>query len=656
MHKSNNNQCLTRLIVLGVFLLLNSLGGAMAFAQGTPPLVYDNENKGAQFPKPILPSVTDLPVVRPLPDPFVFFDGSPRDTSFASWERRRNEIKAAIEKYEIGPKPDKSDLTINAVYTPGSSSSPGLLTVDVLRLSNGRTLRLTSTINLPSGTAPASGWPAIIRMALAPGTGANSLGIATIDYVHDDVTQYAAGQQISHAGDPYFLMYPEYNAGPCPPAPAPCGAQVGQYSAWAWGVSRLIDGMEIASKQIVNPLPIDLRHLGVNGCSYAGKMALFAGAFDERIAATFAQESGGGGAPSWRVSHAIEPDGSVEKISNTDGSWFITGMKTDFRGDNVYKLPEDHHLLMAMVAPRALLVSGNTDFVWLSNRSTYVTAKATQRIYDTFGIGDRFGFWIDGSHGHCALGANEQPIIDGFYKRFLLGQNVAWDVHVFPQTPAFTDLDYQRWTWWWGTGNPSFPDDPDTTPPSITVDSPIDGATYLLNAAVAANYRCTDAGSGIQTCAGPVASGNNIDTSTPGLHQFVVNASDVAGNTFARTVWYGVQYSFSFVNLLNPPAQNTASAGSTVVVRYQLKDANSTSVSALSSFTALNSYPASCLTLVSTGEAEQVNATGNGLRYDSATGQFIFNWKTDKSWSNSCRLLEVTLADGTKHNALMQFR
>ncbi|HEX4945393.1 MAG TPA: hypothetical protein VFZ34_01855, partial [Blastocatellia bacterium] len=448
MHTSNKSSCLTKISFLVLFLLFNSLGTTIALAQEAPPLVYDKENTGANFPRPVFPPYNQLPIVRPLPDPFVFFDGSPRDTSFASWERRRNEIKAAIEKYEIGPKPDKSDLAITAVYTPGS---PGLLTVNILRLSNGRTLRLTSTINLPSGTAPAAGWPAIIRMALAPGAGANSLGIATIDYVHNDVTEYAAGQQIPHAGDPYFLMYPEYNAGPCPPAPTPCGAQVGQYSAWAWGVSRLIDGMEIAAKQIVNPLPIDLKHLGVNGCSYAGKMALFAGAFDERIAATFAQESGGGGAPAWRVSHAIEPDGTVEKTNNTDGSWFITGMKTDFRGDNVYKLPEDHHLLMAMVAPRALLVSGNTDFTWLSNRSTYVTAKATQKIYETLGIGDRFGFWIDGGHGHCAVPANQQAAINNFWKKFLLGQAINWDVQVSPSTPAFTTLDYQRWTWWWGS-------------------------------------------------------------------------------------------------------------------------------------------------------------------------------------------------------------
>lgn len=437
---------LTKISLLMLLLLFNCLDADTASAQA-PPLVYDKENTGASFPKPVFPPYDQLPSTRPLPDPFVFFDGSPRDPSFASWERRRNEIKASIEKFEIGPKPDRSDLTITAVYTPSGANS-GLLTVDVLRNSNLRTLRLTSTINLPTGTPPAAGWPAIIRMALAPGLGANSLGIATIDYVHDDVTQYAAGQQITHAADPYFLMYPEYNAGPCPPAPAPCGAQVGQYSAWAWGVSRLIDGMEIAAKQAVNPLPIDLKHLGVNGCSYAGKMALYAGAFDERIALTFAQESGGGGAPAWRVSHGIEPDGTVEKTNNTDGSWFITGMKTDFRGDNVYKLPHDHHELMAMVAPRALLVTGNTDFVWLSNRSNYVSSRAAQEVYETFGIGDRFGFYIDGGHGHCAVPTSQQPAIDAFYKKFLLGQNADTDIHVFPQTEAFLTVDVAPWIPW----------------------------------------------------------------------------------------------------------------------------------------------------------------------------------------------------------------
>src|SRR5438132_1044951 len=186
-------------------------------------------------------------------------------------------------------------------------------------------------------------------MSLTPSTGINTCSlpssvfssrpIATVDFVHDDVTQYAAGQQIDHSGDPFYLLYPELCAGTC------TGTlnNSGQYAAWSWGVSRIIDGLGIVAHQAVSPLPIDVNHLAVTGCSYAGKMALFAGAFDERVALTIAQENGGGGAPAWRVSQDIEPAGTVEKIDNTDGSWFINGMKTQFKGDLVHKLPHDHH-------------------------------------------------------------------------------------------------------------------------------------------------------------------------------------------------------------------------------------------------------------------------------------------------------------------------
>src|ERR1044072_9082112 len=88
----------------------------------TPPLVYDDENTGARYPEPAFPSFDQLPIIRPLPDPFRFFNTrrheDERDTRFSSWERRRNEIKAAIEKYEIGHKPDCSDCTITANYVP----------------------------------------------------------------------------------------------------------------------------------------------------------------------------------------------------------------------------------------------------------------------------------------------------------------------------------------------------------------------------------------------------------------------------------------------------------------------------------------------------------------------------------------------------------
>jgi hypothetical protein len=80
----------------------------------------------------------------------------------------------------------------------------------------------------------------------------------------------------------------------------------------------------------------------------------------------------------------------------------------------------------------------------------------------------------------------------------------------------------------------------DKTAPVITITTPANGATFEFTAAVHANYACVDSLSGVATCAGPVANGANIDTSTVGPHTFTVNATDNAGNAAAQTVTYTV--------------------------------------------------------------------------------------------------------------------
>ncbi|MBE7171921.1 MAG: T9SS type A sorting domain-containing protein [Williamsia sp.] len=414
-------------ITLAAFLLCLLCQGLLAQL----PLVYKTENTGTNCTAPPLPSFSQLPVIVPLTDPFAWSNGSGRSTNFSDWECRRNEIKAEIENYEIGMKPPRPD-SITASFAP--SASGGVLTVVVTK--NGQTLTLTSQVALPTGSGP---FPAVIGMNSPSGsvpaavfTGRN---IARITFSHNQVTTYPSPL----ATDPFYKLYPDQNF-----------VNAGQYSAWSWGVSRIIDGLELVQAS----LPIDLSHIGVTGCSYAGKMALYAGAFDERIALTIAQESGGGGAPAWRVSHNIEPNGSVEKIDNTDYRWFRDSMAL-FSGDNVYKLPHDHHELMAMIAPRALLVTGNTDFTWLSNKAAYVSARATKEVYKTFGIADRFGFYIDGGHGHCAVPATQVPAMQAFVDKFLAG-NTSVNTDTIMVNP-FPTLDYQRWYQWWGTGNPVLP-------------------------------------------------------------------------------------------------------------------------------------------------------------------------------------------------------
>jgi hypothetical protein len=395
------------------------------------PLVYNKENTGAHYPSPPLPAINQLPVVEPLTDPFIWSDGSGRSTNFSDWARRRNEIKAEIENYEIGPKPSRPD-TITATFTPGPNGDT--LRVDVTV--NGQTLTLRARVALPSGSGP---FPAVIGMnslnGSIPADIFTSRNIARITFSHNQVTTYPAPQ----ATDAYFRLYPEFNRD-----------NIGQYSAWAWGISRIIDGLEL----VQSSLPIDLTHLAVTGCSYAGKMALFAGALDERIALTIAQESGGGGAPAWRVSETL---GNVEKLGATSHEWFKETM-FQFSASNVSKLPHDHHELMAMVAPRALLVTGNTDFEWLANPSCYVSARAAKEAYRALGISDRMGFYIDGGHNHCAIPASQRPAIEAFVDKFLLGKaDVNTDTVTVNPYPL---INYQRWYQWWGTGNPVLPAEP----------------------------------------------------------------------------------------------------------------------------------------------------------------------------------------------------
>lgn len=126
-----------------IFLLITFVVDR-SFAQKIP-LVYRVENTGAKFSKPDLPMLEQLPAIEPMTDPFTWSDGKGRSAKFKNWSRRRAEIGAEIEHYEIGEKPNRPD-TITASY------SGDTLTVNVTE--NRKTLTLTSRITLPLGKGP----------------------------------------------------------------------------------------------------------------------------------------------------------------------------------------------------------------------------------------------------------------------------------------------------------------------------------------------------------------------------------------------------------------------------------------------------------------------------------------------------------------------
>lgn len=93
----------------------------------------------------------------------------------------------------------------------------------------------------------------------------------------------------------------------------------------------------------------------------------------------------------------------------------------------------------------------------------------------------------------------------------------------------------------------------DTTPPTIALSTPVDGAHYPLGASVNAGYSCQD-GSGVASCTGTVPQGHTIDTGSLGTKAFTVTATDTAHNQASKTVHYTVD--------VDPgPAQVKASVG-----------------------------------------------------------------------------------------------
>ena len=80
----------------------------------------------------------------------------------------------------------------------------------------------------------------------------------------------------------------------------------------------------------------------------------------------------------------------------------------------------------------------------------------------------------------------------------------------------------------------------DATPPAVSIVSPANGATYLLNAAVVAQFTCADTTSTMASCRGTVASGTRFDTASVGTKSFTVTAVDKAGNSQSVTRSYKV--------------------------------------------------------------------------------------------------------------------
>jgi hypothetical protein len=332
-----------------------------------------------------------------LPDPLVLASGKPvRDAK--TWnEKRRPEVVQLFEENQYGRAPGRpSDMTFD-VFDKGTPALDGkairrqvtiYFSADkagpkmdlLLYLPAGVQKRVplllnisfsanSSTVDDP-GVKPGEIWDRNKQRVAAPKGGigrlnvlpflAQGIGVATF-YYGDVDPDFAGG--ISHGVRALYLK-----AGQTEPAPD----EWGTIAAWSWGLSRAVDYLETDAG-------VDAKRIAISGVSRLGKTVMWAGAHDTRIAMVIASCSGEGGAALSRRNYGE----TVAHLNARFDYQFCANYKK--YGEHVDQMPVDANMLVALIAPRPLLLqTGDKDF-WSDPKGEFLAAVAAGPVYRLLG-------------------------------------------------------------------------------------------------------------------------------------------------------------------------------------------------------------------------------------------------------------------------------
>jgi hypothetical protein len=334
-----------------------------------------------------------------LPDPLVCIDGTPVKDAQTWNTKRRPEILELAEENQYGRMPGRPKNMTFEVFDTGTPAFGGRAIrkqVTIYFSADKAGPKEDLLVYLPAGAAKPA--PVLLNLSFSP----NSMTVADPgvkagemwgrDKKKVPVPAGAPGmgrmnvEQILDRGFGFATLYygdidPDFDGGvtlgvrglylePGQTAPAP--DEWGAISAWAWGMSRAMDFLETDPR-------VDARRVAIFGVSRLGKTVVWAGAQDTRFAMVIASCSGEGGAALSRRNY-----GETVKNLNTNFPYQFCSNYRKY-GDRVNDLPIDAHMLLALIAPRPVLLQTGDGDKWSDPKGEFLAAVAAEPVYRLLG-------------------------------------------------------------------------------------------------------------------------------------------------------------------------------------------------------------------------------------------------------------------------------
>ena len=360
-------------------------------------------------------------VIKPLPDPFEFNNGT-RVETVEEWQVRRQEIKDTLLEIEYGHMPGRPDALKAKIIDSeeredGSTLNTLKLTIIPSNSSPEDKFSFTVWQYVPEGDGP---FPTVVKVA-ADGTGSQTevnplmmeRGYMYVCYNHTALDPDTMGYDVE---GPCQEAYPKYDWG--------------SIAVWAWGAMRVADFV-LAEPWVEysDDLPnVDPNVLIITGHSRRGKTALLAGAMDERFTMVVPNGSGCGGAGSFLIQGYFAE--TIAEITSKElyRSWFHEDF--DEYAHNEVELTFDQHFLRALVAPRVIISTEAYGDLWANPTGTQAIYEATLPVFEFLDAEKKNGLHY--RHGFHAFTEEDFEVFLDFADKMLLDKEVSGDFYMTP--------------------------------------------------------------------------------------------------------------------------------------------------------------------------------------------------------------------------------